>query len=238
MSKISQLQRKYNVDGVYDILIKEESIRRAIHRSKKEGIPEPKVVAFPFIIFWKRRLRNKKWVRGVFRIFEARYDLEKKKLTVVSIIHAPGIYKQFHRFYFAGRLDKMIQLPDVYIDGDNPRFICRFGMEDINRLKKPSDNLKQYILGELNELEGNPWVDLNIRFDKSNIFYNQGFYYCDWCAKTILSSLGIGFFGGIMHYLAFGLIYEGILTAVFAAKPMIQIAGNIFRSFKREWEEK
>ena len=238
MSKAERLKRKYNIDGFHDILIKEESIERAIRRSRREGEKDIKVVAFPFVIFWKRRLRNKKWVRGVFRIFEARYDLEKKKLTVVSIIQAPGIYQQFHRFYFAGRLDKMIQLPAININGDESKFICRFGVENIDRLKKPSDNLKQYIYGELNEVESNPWVDLHLYFDKSNIFYNQGFYYCDWCAKSIVSSLGIGFFGGIMHYFAFGLIYEGILTAIFAAKPMIQIAGKVFRSFKREWDEK
>lgn len=235
MSKFERINRKLNYPPIYDIKLKVENIDVEKTKSKKHGIENPEVVAFPFIIFWKRKLKNKKWVRGIFRIFEARYDIEKQKLTVVSIIQAPGIYKLFQSAYFFGRLEKTIQIFDINIEGENPRFLCRFGFDDEEKLKKPKDNFKQFIAGELSDIEEKPFVELHIHFDKSNIFYNQGFYFCDWSAKTVLNSLGIGFFGGLVHYLAFGLVYEGILTAIFAVKPLVQTAGTIFRSIKKEF---
>lgn len=238
MSRLNRIRRKLNTNNEFNIELSDAIIQREIKRNKENGIENPKVIAFPFIIFWKRRLSGKRIVRGVFRIFEARYNVDKKKLTVVSIIHAPGIYKGFHHSYFFGKLDSSVQIFDIYIEGDSPRFICCFGVKNgEGLLKNPNKNYKQFISGSLEELEERPWIELHINFDKGNIFYNQGFYFCDYSAKKALDSLGIGFVGGLIHYFTFGLIYEGIITAISSFKPFIQTAGMVISTIKGELDK-
>ena len=238
MSKLNRIRRKLGGNNEFHIELNQSTIEKEIQRNKDNGIENPKVIAFPFMIFWKRRLNGKKFVRGVFRVFEARYNIEKKKLTVVSIIHAPGIYKGFHHSYFFGKLDNSTQIFDIHIEGDDPRFLCCFGFKNPDGVLKNVDkNFKQFIFGTLEETEGRPWIELHLHFDKSNIFYNQGFYFCDWSAKKALSSLKIGFVGGLFHYFTFGLIYEGIMTALSSIKPFVKTAGLIVSSIKKEFEE-
>lgn len=189
--------------------------------------PTERIIAFPLIAIFNIRTTTKYGkIYGTVRIFEVRYDVDKKSIEYYNILFNDRIYKSFYKAHYRNNLSKDLLVQEFYF---NPLGGVGFFKPSLDKPEEllivpQSDFETSYDM--VPHIEGEPYFDLNIRFDKTNIPTSNTFYMKDKLAKSFIGSFNIGIVGGLVYSIFGDLILENFFIS---AKKLRAFSNEINR---------
>lgn len=176
--------------------------------------PTERIISFPIIAIFNIRTTTKYGkIYGTVRIFEVRYDVDKKSIEYYNILFNDRIYKSFYKAHYRNNLSKDILVQEFYFNPLGGIGIFKPILDEPEKLLlKPQANFEtSYDM--VPHTEGEPYFDLNIRFDKTNIPTSNTFYVKDRLAKSFIGSFNIGIVGGLVYSIFGALILENFFIS-------------------------